>query len=204
MFLKPVPMYPGLSRAYELAIMTKQEITVYSCNENKITQGDYDYLKGFFSRVSFSANGCLGVELDFDSVRTYKKLMYGDSLAIIHERCVKALTLKKESGIDELPFAADARAMFGNMVREHKISLLDIEAVEKIAEAIAYLELKLEVSTDHLVEAVKYIAYKYDKTKVYRIAENNFIAIGNSIFILQDNLTSDEITVAYNYFLALL
>ena len=146
-----VPMWPNLSRAYEIALAGGYSIKLIYCKDSyPSAPKDFELIKETYSDIEFKVDGDLVVELYRpDYVNT---LITGESISDIKNRVSKIsektkYEFKSPNSCDSLLKVAYDRL---------NLSVSDVKKIKELSHVIARLHNSDLIHTEHLAEAIHY------------------------------------------------
>lgn len=191
-----IPLFPNLSRAYEIAMLGNFSINVVF--EKDYIEGfdDYKTIKNFFGEIFFSAQGeitCQILKPNYSAKTNPKAETLSDIITRVNSAKTNPLPteMKNESSI----------AIFNLAINKLNFSLNKQETILKVAAVIAQLDKSPTIAPEHVAEAIQY-SNSYGKT--FCNPEEQYISFGNNIKIYNSPLNHIDIQNAIDYLSKLL
>lgn len=181
-----IPLWPNLSRAYEIAKTGGFSITITFTMNSEYPQAfeDYKKIKEFYSDVSFIENGDIFLEIVKPHPNLYKMNRY-ETLEDINERVRTSKMNKTPSPILD----STCEALLTMAIQRMNFSSHDVDVIKKLAAIIAQMDNSDLIYSYHVSEAIHY-RFKTSEEK-YIIAENSLLKFGNNITINMVGVTSN-------------
>jgi len=188
----------NLSRAYEIACLGDFSIKLeYNILNYPKAKEDFNIIKKFFSRVKFSEDGFLSIEIwkpDYTNKTSF------ETLKDIKHRVKQA---KNNMVPTEYDKPASCESLFKTAIDRMELSLGQQNKVIKTASVIAQLANSDKIRIEHLAEAIQYSRGNYDDNEmaILPIEYRKFGVVKNQpiVIINEKHLTIDVISQIRNY-----
>jgi len=174
-----VPLWPNLSRAYEIALLGNFSITIFYYKDYIASASDYNDIKSFFNDVRFEKEGDLIIDIEQPDPKIVVSKRKYETLEEIRARVEKAknnfLPTEYNSATEQLLMTA---------IQKMKLSVNKKDKTENLAAIIAKLDGSKTILIEHMAEAIN---YSYSGKGVFGEkvvnAEANTIHFGSGISI---------------------
>ena len=188
------PLWVGLSRAYEIALLGGFSIRVMI--DKDYTEGfdDFQKIKEFFKGVEFSADGDIIIQIE--KPKTYNSKIIGETMADVLGRVEVAKGNKTPKRFEST--ACDV--LLNNATDKLNLSYNDRHMIVEFAKTIAQLEGSENIKAVHIAEGIH---YKYFDGSLINV-EDNCLTFGHGINIVRTELYREDIIRAIKHLESLL
>lgn len=188
------PLWVGLSRAYEIALLGGYSIRVMIGEDYVEGFDDYLKIKEFFKGVEFSADGDMTVEIV--KPKTYDSKIIGETMADVLGR----VEVAKGNDTPKRFESTACDVLLNTATDRLNLSYNDRDMIIEFAKTIAQLEGSVLIEDVHIAEGIH---YKYFDGSLIN-AEGNYLAFGYGINIARTTLDRDDISNAIKHLESLL
>ena len=188
------PLWVGLSRAYEIALLGGFSIRVMIGEDYVEGFDDYLKIKEFFKGVEFSADGDMTVEIV--KPKTYDSKIIGETMADVLDKIEVAKGNKTPNRFE----STTCDVLLNTATDRLNLSYNDRDMIIEFAKTIAQLEGSENIKAVHIAEGIQ---YKYFDGSLINI-EGNCLTFGYGINIARTTLDRDDISNAIKHLESLL
>lgn len=188
------PLWVGLSRAYEIALLGGYSIRVMIDEDYPEGFDDYQKIKDFFKGVEFSADG--DMILQIVKPKTYNSKIIGETMADVLGR----VEVAKGNDTPNRFESTTCDTLLNTATDKLSLSYNDRDMIVEFAKAIAQLEGSKNIKAVHIAEGIHYKAF--DETLIN--VEGNYLTFGYGINIARTALDRGDITNAIKHLESLL
>ena len=183
------PLWVGLSRAYEIALLGGFSIRVMI--DEDYTEGfdDFQKIKEFFKGVEFSADGDIVIQIE--KPKTYNSKIIGETMADVLGRVEVAKGNKTPNRFE----STTCDVLLNNATDKLNLSYNDRDMIIEFAKTIAQLEGSENIKAVHIAEGIQYIHFDGSLINV----EGNYLTFGYGIRIARTRLRRGDITNAIKH-----
>ena len=188
------PLWVGLSRAYEIALLGGFSIRVMIDEDYPEGFDDYQKIKDFFKGVEFSADGDMIIQIV--KPKTYDSKIIGETMADVLGRVEVAKGNKTPNRFE----STTCDVLLNTATDRLNLSYNDRDMIIEFAKTIAQLEGSENIKAVHIAEGIQ---YKYFDGSLINI-EGNCLTFGYGINIARTTLDRDDISNAIKHLESLL